>query len=269
MRFNIIAKARINASVLGIVLTLLALFPQFVSGQEFSLDSELEQGVSNFQNAQFKEALSHFEKITEVLSQSRDEEALPVIYYFCQSCKYNSGDIAGSVPYGEKALNFTTLPFQYQIQVLRSLLGAYDELGLEDKCLSTVEKLNLLWKSSKITDIIEPLLTYYSNHQEYEKITSLESDLQYLESNDASNDIDRISKTIQLNTIYMCMAAAFSEQQEYNKSLSYLQRCLETLTPYNQENKSTICLMMADNYNKLGNKKSALRYQKIAIECEQ
>lgn len=67
----------------------------------------------------------------------------------------------------------------------------------------------------------------------------------------------------------MCMARAFSEQQEYNKSLSYLGRCLETLTPYNQENKSTIYLMMADNYNKLGDKKSALKYQKLAIECEQ
>lgn len=268
MKFQI-TKAGINVPVLGIVLTLLALFPQFVSGQEFSLESELEQGVTKFQNAQFKEAFSHFEKITEVLSQSGDEEALPVIYYFCQSCKFNGGDIAGSIPYGEKALNFTTLTFEYQIQVLRSLLGAYDELGLEDKCLSTVAKLNFLWQSWKVTDIIEPLLSYYSIHQEYEKIISFESDLQFLKSNDASTDIDRISTTIQLNTIYMCMAKAFFEQTEYNKSLSYLERCLETLTPYNQENKSTIYLMMSDNYKKLGDKKSALRYQKLAIECEQ
>lgn len=266
MRFNIISKTGIKVPVFGIILTLLALCPQFALGQGFNLESELEQGVANVQNAQFKEAIPHFEKISEVLSQSGDEEVLPVIYYFCQLCKYNSDDIAGSISYGEKAIQFTTLPVEYQIQVLRSLLGAYDELGLEDKCLSTVAKLNLLWKSSKVTDIIEPLLSYYSTHQEYEKITSFDSDVQSLKNTDASNDIDRISTTIQLNTIYMCMARAFSEQHEYNKSLSYLEKCLETLTPYNQENKPTIYLMMADSYNKLGDKKSALKYQKLAIE---
>lgn len=189
MRFNIIPKTGINLPVLGIILTLLALCPQFVFGQEFNIDSELEQGVSNFQNAQFIEAFPHFEKISEVLLQSGDDEYLPVIYYFCQSCKYNSGDIAGSVLYGEKAIQFTTLPLEYQIQVLRSLLGAYDELGLEDKCLSTVTKLNLLWKSYKVTDIIEPIFSYYLTHQEYGKIIAFESDLQYLKSNDVSNDI--------------------------------------------------------------------------------
>lgn len=269
MRFNIISKTGFNVPVLGIILTMLGLFPQFVLGQEFNLESEFEQGVSNFQNARFKEAFHHFEKISKVLSQSGDEEVLPVIYYLCQSCKYSSGDIAGSIPYGENAIQFTTLSLEYQIQVLKSLLGAYDELGLEDKCLNTIAKLNLLWNSLKVTDIMEPLLSYYSKHQEYEKITSFESDLQYLKNDDASTDIDRISTTIQLNTIYMCMARAFSELQEYNKSLSYLKRCLETLTPYNQDNKSTIYLMMADSYNKLGDKKSALKYQKLAIECEQ
>lgn len=269
MKFIIISKNRIKVSILGIILILLSLFPQFVFGQEFNIESELELGVANLQNAQFNDAFHHFEIISEVLSQSGDEEVLPVIYYLCQSCKYSCGDIAASITYGEKAIQFTTLPFEYQIQVLSSLLGAYDELGLEDKCLNTIAKLNLLWKSSKVTDIIAPLLSYYSMHKEYDKITSFDSDLQYLKSYDTSTDIDQISTTIQLNTIFMCMARAFSEQQEYDKSISYLERCLETLTPYNQENKSKIYLMMADSYNKLGDKKSALKYQKLAIECEQ
>lgn len=264
--FNINTKTEINLPVVGIILTLLALFPQFVFGQEYNLESELEQGVWNLQNAQFKEAFPHFEKISEMLSQSGEEEVLPVIYYFCQSCKFNSGDIASSIPFGEKAINFTTIPIEYQIQVLRTLLNAYDELGLEDKCLQTIAKLKQLWKSSKAMDIIEPLLTYYSNRQEHTKVISFENDLQSLKSNDDSNDIDKISYTIQLNTIYMCMARAFSELKDYNESISYLQKCLETLTPYTLVNKSTIYLMMADNYHKIGDKKSALKYQKLAIE---
>lgn len=268
MSFNMVNKFNINIFVSVITLALLVIFPQFIYGQECDLESEMEIGVANFRNAQFKEALPHFEKISKVLSQTHDEEVLPVIYFFCQSCKLYSGDIAGSISYGEKAINFNTLSREYQIQVLKSLLIAYDELALQDKCDNTIEKINLLWKTYKVSDVIETLVSYYTSHEEYTKVISREADLQYFDNIDASTEIDQTSNTIQLNTIYMCMAKAFSELKDYKKSISYLAKCLETLTPYTQENKSTIYLMMADNYNKLGDKKLALKYQKLAFETE-
>lgn len=251
-----------------IIISIITLFPQFVSGQEYNLESEMELGVVCFKNAQFKEAFPHFEKISEVLSNSGDEEVLPVIYYFCQSCKFFSGDVQGSIPYGEKAVRFKTLPPEYQIQVLKILLSAYDEFALQDKCENTIDMLKLLWKSYKVTDIIESLVTYYSTHQDYLNVIKLENDLLYLKNIDTSNDIDQTSNTVQLNSIYMCMAKAYSELNDFGRSISYLQKCIETLTPYTKENKSTIYLMMADSYNKMGDKKSALKYQKLAIETE-
>lgn len=247
---------------------LLVWFPQFIFGQECDLESEMQQGIANIQNAQFKEALPHFEKISQVLTQTGDEETLPVIYYLCQSCKFISGDIVGSIPYGEKAINFKSLPPEYQIQVLKSLLTAYDELALKDKCDNTIAKINLLWKTYKVSDVIETLVSYYTTHQEYTNVISRETDLQYFENIEASNGINQTSNTIQLNTIYMCMAKAYSEMKGFVKSNSYLEKCIETLTPYTQENRSTIYLMMADNFNKLGDKKSALKYQKLALETE-
>ncbi len=112
MKFIIISKNRIKVSILGIILILLSLFPQFVFGQEFNIESELELGVANLQNAQFNDAFHHFEIISEVLSQSGDEEVLPVIYYLCQSSKYSCVNIAALFTYGEKAIQFTTLPFE-------------------------------------------------------------------------------------------------------------------------------------------------------------
>lgn len=259
---------RIYITVICVMMSVITLFPQFVLGQEFNLESEMELGVSYFQNAQFKEAFPHFEKISEVLSHSGDEEILPVIYYFCQSCKIFSEDIGGSIPYGEKALSFKTLPSEYQIQVLKSLLSAYDELGMNDKCVLAINELNLLWKSFKVSDIIESLVNYYTNHDEYLKVITFENDLQYFKDIDALINIDKTAQAIQLNTIYMCMAKAHSELKNFNKSILYLEKCIQTLTPYTQDNMSAIYLMMADNYNKMGDKKSALKCQKLAIQTK-
>lgn len=261
-------KEKTHVTVVCVMMSIITLFPQFVSGQECNLESEVKLGVAHFQNAQFKEALPHFEKIVEVLSHSGDEEVLPVIYYFCQSCKIFCGDTKGSIPYGEKAIKFKTLPLEYQIQVLTSLLSAYDELALHDKCMHTINRLNLLWKSYRTLDIIESLISYYTNHQEYLNVVNFENDLQNLKDIEDSNDIDSTSNTVLLNTIYLCMAKAYSELKDYNKSISYLEKCIDTLTPYTHEHKSTIYSMMAFNYNKMGDKKSALKYHKLALEIE-
>lgn len=259
---------RVHAIVICVMVSVIILFPQFISAQESNLESEMELGLAYFQDAQFKEAFPYFEKISVALSNSGDEESLPIIYYFCHSCKYLSGDIVGSIPYGENAIKFETLPSELKIQVLKSLLNAYDELACQDKCLNTIDQLKILWKSYKATDIIESLVAYYSIHEEYANVILLEKDLQYIHNTNASNEMDQRSNMIQINTIYMCMAKAYSELKDFSKSLSYLEKCIETLTPSTQENKSTIYLMMADNYNKMGDKKSALKYQKLAIDTE-
>lgn len=268
MLLNSNYKKRIQTYISKVILTLFILFPQVISGQEYDVESEMEKGIAYFNNAQFNEAFTKFEKISEVLSQSEDQELLPIIYYNCQHCKYLSGDIRGSISYGEKAINLRPLPPDYQIYVLSTLLKAYDELGFKDKCVSTIAKLDLLWKSFKVTDILETLVVYYYIHQDHSKVISFENELQYLTNIDTPNDLDKITYTVHLNTIYMCMSGSFSELKNYNKSISYLEKCLETLTPYTQENKSAIYLDMADQYNKLGDKKSALKYQKLAIETE-
>lgn len=267
MPLNSNFDSRIGVFVSRSLVFLFCMIPQLIFGQGYEIESEMEQGINYYQNAQFNQALPHFKIVAKALSESGDDEILPVIYYLCQSCEFLNGNIGGSIPYGEKAINCNKLPSEYRIQVLRSLLSAYDELALKDKCDSTIDKLYLLWDSYKVSDIIEAIVSYYCNHEEYAKIVGVEGRLNHLNNLEASNDIDKTSNKIQMNTIYMCMAKAFSELENYNKSISYLEKCIDTLIPCTQEN-STIYLMMADSYNKLGDKKAALKYQKLAIEAE-
>ena len=48
MRFNSNFQNRIETFVSSVMITLLTLFPQFISGQEYGIESEMEKGVPCF-----------------------------------------------------------------------------------------------------------------------------------------------------------------------------------------------------------------------------
>lgn len=237
--------------------------------QSTNWDYELEQGVKNFQNANFKDALVHLDKIANAIpTLGIDDQNAGMIYFMCGTCSSQLGQVENSIKYNNFALKLPTLPQELTIQLLGSQLDNYNILGLYANCNSIINRMMNLYDVNKTIDIVQFLIVYYVEHQQYNEAVKFEKELSDIIVPPAQNEIDRVTNKKEWNTIYMGLAHAFTELKEYDKALNYYSKSLETVTEYNKDTRSVIYSSIAKIFEIKGDKQSAIKYKKLAIETD-
>ena len=249
---------------------IILLLPYQSKAQVVDWDDEFENGFTKFQQGNWADALLHLEKIANALpSLSLEADAEGMVYFACGMCIQQMGDVKKSIQYNSKALEISGIPIELRIQLLSSQLQNYSDLSLNNECEEIVNDMMKIYSSRKDINLADKIMTYYSAQSQFSKVIEFEKDIPNLIVPLATSEIDKISNTIQWNTIYMCLAHSFVELKEFDKALVYFQKSLETVTEYNMENLSVIYGSMSKAYYEIGDKTSALKYQKLSLESEE
>lgn len=251
-----------------IIIALLILMAQTVYGQENNIEKEIEQGILNFQNAQFEQALLHLEPIVQIIPENYCWNDRAILIFICESSAIAIEDFEKVILYGEKLKKINDLPIEYKIQNLNYLLGAYDALAQETKCISTIDQLKNIFTSYKSINILDAITLYYLLHKNYTEIICFEEDLKLINSDQNKGELDDITDKIAWNSVYMGLAQSFMQLEDYHKAITYLEKSLDTIIPAIEDNRSGIYQSLSRAYLELGDKKTALKYQKLAIESE-
>lgn len=256
-------------SIVIYLLTTMILLPYRVEAQVVNWNKEFEYGFTKLQHGSWVEALLHLEKIVNALtSLNLEAETEGLVYFACGMCTQQMGDIKKSIQYNSKALEITEIPIELRILLLSSQLQNYSDLSLNNECDEIVNDMMKIYSSRKDINLADKIMTYYSAQSQFSKVIEFEKDIPNLIVPLSSTEIDKNSNTIQWNTIYMNLARSFVELKEFGKALSYYQKSLETVTEYNMKNLSVIYGSMSKAYYEIGDKTSALKYQKLCVESE-
>lgn len=256
-------------SIVLYLLTTMILLPYRVEAQVVNWDKEFDYGFTKLQHGNWEEALFHLEKIVNALtSLSLEADAEGMVYFACGMCTRQMGDVKKSIQYNSKALEITRIPIELRIQLLSSQLQNYSDLSLNNECDEIVNDMMKIYSSRKDINLAAEIMTYYSAQGQFSKVIEFEKDIKKLIAPLATTEMDKISNTIQWNTIYMNLAHSFVELKQFDKALGYFQKSLETVTEYNMESLSVIYGAMSKAYYEIGDKTSALMYQKLCVESE-
>ena len=256
-------------SIVLYLLTTMILLPYRVEAQVVNWDKEFDYGFTKLQHGNWEEALFHLEKIVNALtSLSLEADAEGMVYFACGMCTQEMGDVKKSIQYNSKALEITRIPIELRIQLLSSQLQNYSDLSLNNECDEIVNDMMKIYSSRKDINLADKIMTYYSAQGQFSKVIEFEKDIPNIIEPLSTTEIDKISNTIQWNTIYMNLAHSFVELKQFDKALGYFQKSLETVTEYNMESLSVIYGAMSKAYYEIGDKTSALKYQKLSLEFE-
>lgn len=250
-------------------MTLFILWPSCIKAQNVNLGSEIELGFTKFQEGDWTEALAHLEIISSNLSSlGADTDIERTVYYACGMCAQRIGELNKSIAYNVKALELPNTPMDMTIQLLCSQLQNYSDLSMMNNCKKIIERMMNIYRLHKYIDLAQSVMEYYSRIGSYNKVIEFEKDLPQLIVPTANTEMNKISNTIQWNTIYLSLAHSFSELRDFPNALTYYQKGLETVTEYNKEMLSVIYASISKIYDLQGDKSSALKYQKLALESE-
>lgn len=261
-------KENINCYKFVVLLVFLTISSRIKYGQTQDLNTDIEKGVQCFQNADFQQALIHLERVSDKLSSLGDKETLPIIYSICGMASFHINDFSKSIQYNEKALIYSNLPIECRVQVLTTQLNCYGELSLNEKCALTIESLSTLFNEYKSVDIIEALICYYFTNKDFAKVIEYENTLAEITQINNDTEKNRIATTFKWEYIYLSLGSSFLNLNNSEKAILYLSKCLECLTPYTEKQRSTIYALIAKAYSNIGDKKNALKYQKLSVETE-
>lgn len=254
---------------LFIIVTSFVVYPCQIVAQDVNWDIEFEQGFTQFQQGNFGEALPHLEKIANALPLlDAGTEVERTVYFVCGMCAQQMGDLHKSIVYNSKALELQDTPIELTIQLWGSQLQNYSELSMNENCVKTVERMMDIYRQHKYIDLVQSIMTYYSGVGDFKKVTEFEKDLSEFILPVVNSEMDEISNTIQWNTIYMSLAHSYKEINDLAKALHYYQKAATTITEYKRANLSLIYAAMSQIYELQGDKSSALKYQKLSVDCE-
>ena len=245
-----------------VFMSMIILFPfSNIQAQEtVDWDSEFECGFAEYKHGNWREALSHLEKIANALpSLSSDENSIGMLYLICGSCKQELGDIKSSIDYYSKALIMKGIQIELRTQLLCSQLNNYSALSMRNECETIINDMMKIFNVRKDIVLVEQIMSFYLKEGMYLKIISFENDITNIIASSRNTETNKDLHTIQLNSIYMCLAHSFSELNEYNKALVYCEKSLATINEYNKKNKSIIYAYMSKIYYDIGDKASALK----------
>lgn len=255
----------------SLFITIIVIFsmPAQLQAQVIDWNSEFEFGFTKFKEGNWKEAFPHLEKIANALpSLGLDENGECMIYFACGTCAQQMGDIKKCIQYNTKALAISGIPVELRIQLLTSQLDNYSGLSMKNECERIINDMMGIYRSRKDINLVHEIMSYYLKEGKFSKVIEFEKDIPNFIVPLATNEMDKISNSIQWNSIYVCLAHSYDELKMYDKALNYFQKGLDTTTEYNKEMQSAIYESISKIYNKTGDKKSALKYQKLAVESE-
>lgn len=228
-----------------------------------NVSSNLESAIQYMQNGDFKSSLNYIETYLNT-NNSTDDEAYFVACYVGGTSAHLMGDYQRSRSLLDKIINTPDLPEDFKIHSLCYQITNLMELSLGDDCIPIINELYELYKTTRSIDALYTLIYYYSNIQNYEGVLDLEKYLTSISVPENPNDISEITTISQLHGIYMNLASAYYHKEDWNNSLKYWQKSLETIIDNNQDRYSLICTYIADTYGRLGDRKNALKYQEFA-----
>lgn len=227
-------------------------------------NAEFEAAVHDMQNYDYKSALLHVENYLDV-SDSTDEDTYYIACFIGGTSAYFIGEYNKSKRFLDEILNISNLPKEIKIQSLCYQLTNLIELSLEDDCLPLVNELSKLYETTASLDIIYALINYYSFYHKYQKVLDLEMYVKSVCVPVKPNDISEVPTLSQLHGIYMNLANAYYNYQDWNNSLKYWLKSFDTIIDDNEDTKSLIYTKIADVYSNLGDRKNALKYQELAL----
>lgn len=228
------------------------------------VNAEFEAAVHDMQNYDYKSALLHVENYLDV-SDSTDEDTYYIACFIGGTSAHFIGEYNKSKRFLDEILNISNLPKEIKIQSLCYQLTNLIELSLEDDCLPLVNELSKLYETTASLDIIYALIYYYSFYHKYQKVLDLEMYVKSVCVPVKPNDSSEVTTLSQLHGIYMNLADAYYNYQDWNNSLKYWLKSFDTIIDDNEYTKSLIYTKIADVYSNLGDRKNALKYQELAL----
>lgn len=257
------------SKILFFTIFIILLMPFQLKAQEVDWNSEFEQGFTKFQQGDWKDALSHLGKIANALpTLDLDVDSEGMVYFACGVCTQQMGDINQSIQYNSKAITLPIKQTELRIQILSSQLFNYSYLSMNNECEEIINDMIRIYNSKKYIGLASQIMTYYSELGKFSKVIEFEEDIPNFIIPNPNTEIDKISNTIQWNTIYMSLAHSFKELKDFNKALDYCQKSLDTITENNKNNRSVIYSLMSQIYMLQGDKATSLKYQKLSLESE-
>lgn len=233
------------------------------AGQDFG-HSELDSAIKDMQHLCYDSALLHIENYLNS-TKSNDDETYAIAFFIGGTSSHLIGDYKKSKDLLDEIINLPNLPKELKIQSMCYQLTNYLELSLTDECIPVVKELSDLYETTKSIDILYSLINYYSSQQKYQEVLDHEkfvSEIAIPEKTDNISDVTTISL---LHGMYMNLANAYTQNEDWDNSLKYWLKSLDTFIDDNQEAKSVIYSYIAENYSNLGDRKNALKYQELAM----
>ena len=233
------------------------------AGQDFG-NPELDSAIKDMQHLCYVSSLSHIENYLNS-TKSNDDETYAIACFIGGTSSHLIGDYKKSKDLLDEIINLPNLPIELKIQSMCYQLTNYLELSLTDECIPVVKELSDLYETTKSIDILYSLIHYYSSQHKYQEVLDYEkyvSEIPIPEKTDNISDVTTISNLLGM---YMNLANAYTQNEDWDNSLKYWLKSLDTFIDDNQEAKSVIYFHIAENYSNLGDRKNALKYQELAM----
>ena len=251
------------AQIIGVILILFVTQNQ-IKAQDHNPYFELEEGIKAFQNFEYDVALKSLNQFLDNSQQySIDPDALAIANYFAGTIYHIKEENDKSIQCLNRIINNKTLPEDVLIQANCLQLKNYIYESKFKDGESILELLTTIYQRDKNLDILEVQILYYAEKGNLEKLHPLEMDLLEITIPQNPSTIAETSLIIKLNTLYSRMSRVYQDI-DLDKALSYLFKGLDTITEYNQENRSTLYWTIADIYTRKGDREKALYYNQLA-----
>ena len=246
------------------------LLPNLSKAQAINWNEELELGCKRFECGDWKNAYSHLYKIVNVLpSLGLDAHSEGMVYYMCGVCTQQMGDVNQSINYYAKGLAVSEIQMELRIQLLGFQLNNYSDLSMWSECEEIVNSMMEIYNSRKEIDLASYIMAYYVGVGKHSAVIEFEKDIPNFILPEPNGEMDQYANLIQWQNIYLGLAYSFSQLKMYPKALDYYQKSLDTITEGAKDNRAVIYSSMSRIYYELGDKASALKYQKMSLEVEE
>ena len=260
-------KAELRIMYFAIMIILL--LPNLSKAQVTNWNDELEQGCMKFGCGDWENAFSHLHKIVNALpSLGFDAHSEGMVYYMCGVCTQQMGDVNQSIKYNAKGLAISGIQMELRIQLLTFQLNNYSTLSMWSECEGIVNSMMEIYKSRKEIDLAASIISYYAGAGNHSAVIEFEKDISNFIVPELDGEMNQYANLTQWQNIYLGLAYSFLQLKEYSKSLEFYQKSLDTITERTKDNRAVIYSSMSRIYYELGDKASALKYQKMSLESE-
>ncbi|MCH5172531.1 MAG: CHAT domain-containing protein [Erysipelotrichales bacterium] len=226
--------------------------------------SDFSSALYNYEKFDFKEAFTYIEKFL-CQNPNIDEESKIIAYLVAGTSANQLGYFEKSIMYLNYIFNIPNLPDEVKIEIDRTQLSNLSELSLFDECIPILEDLKALYNRSSSLEILYTLIDYFYNIKEYQNALKMENEVLNYNIPNNINDLKDITILTELHGIYMDYAMIYYDLEDWDSSLKYFLKCLETCLDKDQNNKSLFYMKISELYGRKGDKTTSIKYIEYAF----